>query len=597
MKKNLPLILLCCTVAICPMAAQNCRAILNEAKAAFSALDFRKAFEKLQVTETWDYENDLLKERRALVISIFNAVDQQREDAVSNAKKLQESAQKVQVSENETQIALRKAEKALDSLNTVLDRLRELTEKSVMLLLEKVRNSINSLNFDLAVGDIETAKILGALPDSVNLTYLELSRSLLSHAREDLQRKDYKAALKNIKSAGKLNIQPDSVAAANQSLRHFLVENARLDIVHTDYDAAVEKINALHTLQVPVDTVLSLYFESAFCYTEVGRLDRAAGLLDTIAQLSVNTTVRALLQELAGKEPSQKRQLLRQSMLQLDPKRNNNLLARYFPPLTAGIPTGTLTMGGDSGGEAKGACQVTIAAFQMGTKELTFFEYDLFCAATKRPKPSDNGWGRGPRPVIDIDWYDAVAYCNWRSRQEDLTEVYVIDLDSDVKVTANWLAKGYRLPTESEWQFAAGNGEKHTGYSWGNDVPTVQHGGNVSDETAKVKFPGWETFGAYSDGFVFTAPTGSFQPNDFGLYDMTGNVWEWCWDRYELNYCRPNKNKNAAQGPMLGTERVLRGGSWGSFPKDCFVSNRFHNRPDTHNYSIGFRLARNEKTL
>ncbi len=92
MKKNLPLILLCCTVAICPMAAQNCRAILNEAKAAFSALDFRKAFEKLQVTETCDYENDLLKERKALDISIFKAVDH---TSVKMRKTTQKSYKKV----------------------------------------------------------------------------------------------------------------------------------------------------------------------------------------------------------------------------------------------------------------------------------------------------------------------------------------------------------------------------------------------------------------------------------------------------------------------------------------------------------------------
>ncbi len=108
---------------------------------------------------------------------------------------------------------------------------------------------------------------------------------------------------------------------------------------------------------------------------------------------------------------------------------------------------------------------------------------------------------------------------------------------------------------------------------------TAQHGGNVSDETAKTKFPGWEIFGGYSDGFVYTAPTGSYPPNDFGLYDMTGNVWEWCWDWYDENYCRANKNRKAAQGPSAGTDKVLRGGSWGSFRKIASAGNRFHNKP------------------
>ena len=250
-------------------------------------------------------------------------------------------------------------------------------------------------------------------------------------------------------------------------------------------------------------------------------------------------------------------------------------------------------MGGDSGDESGGACSVVIASFLLSTRELTFFEYDLFCTATNRRKPSDNGWGRGQRPVIDLDWYDAVAYCNWRSRQEGLQEVYEIagieSADKNGTVTCNWSAKGYRLPTETEWEFAAGNGAKHTQFSWGNAPPTPQNGGNVTDEAAKAKFPDWESFKGYSDGYAYTAPTGSYPPNDFGLYDMTGNVWEWCWDGYDENYCRASKNR----APTSTADRVLRSGSWGSFPKDCLVSNRFHNKPDTRNFSIGFRLARN----
>ena len=616
--------------------SQDCSGKIKAAQASKTAGNYRLALAQFTAAASSCGESRRAEIEKE-ILDIYDRIEKLKDEALVARNLAKTEADKAKASEKIAADALSSVQKAnliakaaFDSLGTLLFFLEKANEDKVSLILAEVARNQKELNFDAAVDKIKTAKILRALPDSVNRAYQDLSRSLLSHAREDLQHKDYKAALAKIKSAGELTIQPDSVATANRLIQNFLVENARLDIVNTDYDAAVEKINALNTLKVPVDTVLSLYFETAFCYTEVGSFNRAAGLLDTIAQLRQNAAVRALLKELAEKEPSQKRQLLRQAMIQIDPQRNNSLLARYFPTLTASIPAGTLTMGGDPGAKAKGACQVTITPFHLGTKELTFFEYDLFCAATKRPKPSDNGWGRGSRPVIDIDWYDAIAYCNWRSRQENLQEVYQIDEKilakyvtvSQIKqemnfrilsyseivqfkkdldeingnanfVKCNWSSNGYRLPSETEWFFASGNGEKHTRFSWGDSLPTALQGGNVTDETAKTLFPNWEIFDGYSDGFAYTAPVGFYQSNDFGLYDMTGNVWEWCWDWYDENYCRANKNKNAPQGPASGVEKVLRGGSWGSFPKDCFVSNRFHNKLDTRNFSIGFRLARN----
>ncbi len=98
-------------------------------------------------------------------------------------------------------------------------------------------------------------------------------------------------------------------------------------------------------------------------------------------------------------------------------------------------------------GEGSDAHKVTVSSFYMGAYQLTFDEYDAFCEATKRNKPKDQGWGRGKRPVIDVSWYDAVEYCNWRSRQEGRQEVYAI-IGKDI--TPNWKANGYRLPTEAE---------------------------------------------------------------------------------------------------------------------------------------------------
>ena len=157
-------------------------------------------------------------------------------------------------------------------------------------------------------------------------------------------------------------------------------------------------------------------------------------------------------------------------------------------------------------------------------------------------------------------------------------------------VTMNWGANGYRLPTEAEWEYAAGNGEKHTKYSWGDGAPSGKRGGNVADESAKRVYSGWTIFEGYDDGYVHTAPVGSYFPNELGIYDMTGNVWEWCNDWYGSDYYSQSPSNNP-HGPSSGEDRVLRGGSWYDRPLSCRVANHFYNVPSNSNRYVGFRIA------
>ena len=213
---------------------------------------------------------------------------------------------------------------------------------------------------------------------------------------------------------------------------------------------------------------------------------------------------------------------------------------------------------------------VKLEDFYIGQYPVTFEEYDAFCTATKKEKPDDRGWGRGNRPVINVSWLDAVAYCNWLSEQHHLTKVYTINGD---QVTADWKADGYRLPTEAEWEYAARGGNKSKGYKYA--------GSNDLDEVAWYSGNSGRT----------THPVGQKKPNELGLYDMSGNVWEWCQDWYDNDYYK-NSPKENPKGPASGTYRVLRGGSWNYGAVCCQSFYRDFDIPVYKYIDYGFRLAK-----
>ena len=226
------------------------------------------------------------------------------------------------------------------------------------------------------------------------------------------------------------------------------------------------------------------------------------------------------------------------------------------------IPAGSFRMGDLNGGgnsKEKPVHSVNIKAFAMGKTEVTFAEFDAFARATNRQLPKDkDGWGRGNRPVVYVSWDDAKAYVKWLS---------------------NKTGKRFRLPSESEWEYAARAGTT-TKYSWGNS-PSGQHAN------------GDERYGWPSDGFnKKTAPVGSFKANAFGLNDMHGNVYEWVEDCYEASYSGAPSDGGARTSGTCAV-RMLCGGGWSNEPENLRASSRAWYRTDWRSfyYLSGFRIA------
>ena len=173
-------------------------------------------------------------------------------------------------------------------------------------------------------------------------------------------------------------------------------------------------------------------------------------------------------------------------------------------------------------------------------------------------------------PVMEVTLYGAAEYANWLSAESGLTKVYTINGTS---VTANWSANGYRLPTEAEWEYAARGGNASNGYLYAG-----------SDNAGEVAW--------YDDNSGDkTHPAGGKAPNELGLYDMSGNVFEWCWDWFGAY---SSENQSDPRGPASGSSRVNRGGCWWNSARNLRSAYRIYNSPGNSDYDLGFRLVRRE---
>jgi formylglycine-generating enzyme required for sulfatase activity len=269
------------------------------------------------------------------------------------------------------------------------------------------------------------------------------------------------------------------------------------------------------------------------------------------------------------------------------------------------IPGGEFLMGSpetdkDSRPEERPQHHVRISPFYLGVTEVTRGQFRLFVDQTGYRTEAEKdgkggiGWNEESRgfvqhprftwrnpafeqtdehPVVNVSWNDAVEFCKWLSRVEGQT---------------------FRLPTEAEWEYACRAGTT-TRFSGGDDPETLATVANVADAAARAKYPNWTWAIAGRDGYVYTAPVGRFHPNGFGLYDMHGNVWEWCSDGYMADYYE-HSPVDDPPGPSGIAHRLIRGGSFSRDPRDARSAYRLspHRLTVFRSMDLGFRVARGQ---
>ncbi len=233
---------------------------------------------------------------------------------------------------------------------------------------------------------------------------------------------------------------------------------------------------------------------------------------------------------------------------------STGIFAQKDLPEMVFIEAGKFKMGSENGDNDESPVhEVAVDDFYISKYEITVAQYRTFCKATgwKMPEPPEWGW-KDNHPIVNVSWKDAGAYTLWLARET---------------------GKSYRLPTEEEWEYAARGGNKSKGYLYA--------GSNNPDQAV------WYYETTYGSS---TQPVGLKKANELDLYDMSGNVWEWCKDGYTLQYYSSG-SKNSSKGPTGENYRVLRGGAWNSSAFHTRVANRDRNDPESSNVKIGFRVA------
>ncbi|MBN1491141.1 MAG: SUMF1/EgtB/PvdO family nonheme iron enzyme [Phycisphaerae bacterium] len=279
-----------------------------------------------------------------------------------------------------------------------------------------------------------------------------------------------------------------------------------------------------------------------------------------------------------------------------------------IPPGMVRIPAGEFEMGdsfneGHNDGRELPVHAVWVDAFYMDEFPVAQERWDAVRAwATSNGYDLDDvGAGKAiDHPIQTVNWHDCAKWCNARSQKEGRTACYYTDAELTTVYTTDelvpfvkWDADGYRLPTEAEWEKAARGGATGRRFPW-PDSDDIQHARanyfsstNYSYDTSPTR--GFHPIFAV-DAHPYTSPVGYSAPNGYGLYDMAGNVWEWCNDWFGSDYYGSSPSSNP-RGPADGEYRVIRGGCWGDLAYFCRVAYRHSFWPGNRDFILGFRCV------
>ncbi len=227
--------------------------------------------------------------------------------------------------------------------------------------------------------------------------------------------------------------------------------------------------------------------------------------------------------------------------------------------------------------------------FYIGLHEVSNREFNRFKSNHDSGIVSGVSLQSGDRPVVNVSWKEAVEYCNWLSDIQGLKPAYQLVADNYKLIEPR--TDGYRLPTEAEWEFVARyhQGTTEMIYPWGMEMPPPENSGNFAGSEAKVMIG--QSVPGYRDGYQATSPVGSFSANSLGLFDIGGNVSEWCTDYYSYTYPTSPDPLVDYAGPDKGAQRLIRGSSWRSVTNSELRSTSKRYGLDGAD-DVGFRLAR-----
>ena len=287
---------------------------------------------------------------------------------------------------------------------------------------------------------------------------------------------------------------------------------------------------------------------------------------------------------------------------------NGNIPASAVASVPLGmvlIPAGEFTMGNTVAADTNitdaAPVSTTVSAFYMDVNEVTASKWQVVQQWAKDNGYTDlrAGTGKGPNhPVFRVSWYDCVKWCNARSEFEGKTPVYFTDdgqttiyRTGNVNVTnaqVRWTGSGYRMPTEAEWEKAARGGMVGKRFPWGDTI-TLRLANYYSEISLSYdQGGGGGNLNGSMGSEIYTNPVGSFAPNGYGLNDVAGNAWEWCWDWYGTSYSGGTDPK----GPINGSNRIIRGGGWANVALFPRCAHREQTVPtDTSVYGVSLRAV------